>query len=147
MRKHLNKCKIHTLTDKVTLSFVCLCMPLYDFVWLCMAMYDNVWICMTMYDYLWLCMTMFDFVRLCKDNLNFFTWFKLFILYNKPRLCLPLFTFVYLCLPLLKWRIYAQFCACYSNFDGNQFLIKGHLMIIESLLFPINCKFCYQFTK
>ena len=36
MRQHLNKSKIHRQTNsqthKQTLSFVCLCMPLYDFV-------------------------------------------------------------------------------------------------------------------
>ena len=79
MCHNLNKCKFHKQTnwesDKVTLSFVGLCMPLYDFVCLCMTMYDYmnlcltlydyVWLCMTMYDYVWLCMTMFDYVWLC----------------------------------------------------------------------------------
>ena len=77
-----------------------------------MAIYCYLWLCMTMYDYVWLCLTM-------QDNLNFFTWFKcshFFILFNKPQLCLSLFTFVYLFLPLLKWLIYAQFCAWLITF-------------------------------
>ena len=44
MCQHLNMCKIHKVTYWLTLSFVCLCMTLYDFVWLCMPMYDYVWL-------------------------------------------------------------------------------------------------------
>ena len=62
-------------TNRQTLSFVCLCMTVYEYVWLCMTMYAYVWLCMPRYDYVWLCMTMFDYVWLCgrqplmEDNL------------------------------------------------------------------------------
>ena len=55
----------HRLTNSQTLSFVCLCMTVYEYVWLCMTMYAYVWLCLTIYDYLLLCMTPHDLVWLC----------------------------------------------------------------------------------
>ena len=96
-----------TFTDRQTirqtnrLTDTLLCITLYDFVLLCMAMYD----------YLWLCLTMFDNVRQLK-LLHLIQMFS-HSLYFSTNL-----DFVYLsfsCLPLLKWRINAQFCACFYH--------------------------------
>ena len=119
MRQHLNKCKFHRQTDLQTLSFVWLCMTVYDYVWLCMTMYDYVWLCMTIYVFVWLCLTVYGNVWLCMTmKANKLSW------EYHTRICLPLFTFdypglplltyVYLCLPLFILVQMAHLCTNFA---------------------------------
>ena len=74
--------KIHKQMDRLTLSFVWLCMTVYDCVWLFMTMYDYlesvfysiwlystlsclVWLELILFDHVWPRLTVFDCVWLC----------------------------------------------------------------------------------
>ena len=48
-----------------TLSFIWLCITVFDYVWLCKTMYDYVWLWMTMYDYVLLCIPIYEYLSLC----------------------------------------------------------------------------------
>ena len=53
-----------------TVSFVWLCMTVFDNVWLCITMHYHIWLCITMYDYVWPCMTN-DYVLFCMTMYNY----------------------------------------------------------------------------
>ena len=123
MRQHLNKSKIHKqthrLTDSQTLSFVWLCMALYDCVCLCMNMFAYLWLCMTMCDYVWLCMTMYDYVWLCMT------------MYNYVWLCMTMYEYVWLS-PIWVWFL----CLIRINSSHIKDIFSSWSFIRKRRIFP-----------